>query len=73
MKIFAISKQFMERNKRILEEVAEIQLQMARENPKPYSPLIFPNRPNKTSTVIVFWVVAVSLSTLCWYLMQRGH
>jgi hypothetical protein len=63
--------QFLERNKRVLSEVVQIQMEMARKNPRP-GPNIFPHRTNSPSMVIIFWVILVLLATGCWVLIRRG-
>lgn len=63
--------QFIERSKRVVSEVAGVQMDLARENPKP-SPSLFPGRPNRTSIVIIFWVILVLLATGCWLLIRVG-
>ena len=63
--------QLLERKKHLVSEVIDVQMDLARENPKP-SPNVFPGRPNRTAIVIVFWVILVLVASGCWLLIRVG-
>jgi hypothetical protein len=56
---------FVNRQRRILAEVARIQLEMAQENPRA-APTLFPRGPYKISTVILFCVFAFFVAVAAW-------
>lgn len=61
---------FVSRHRRIMREVRQLQLEMAQENPR-IGPLIFPKRPYKISTVIMFWVFMFFVAAACWVFIKE--
>lgn len=51
-------------------EVAQIQAEMAKENPRP-APTVFPNRMNKPSTVIMFCALLILAAIASWLVIRN--
>ena len=62
---------FVSRYKRKWEEVRQVELEMAKEESQSCSYDIFPKRPYKISTVIMFWVLMFFVAVACWAFLKN--
>jgi hypothetical protein len=59
------------RCKRIREEVRQVELEMAKEESQDCSYDIFPKRPYKITTVVMFWVLMFFVAVACWAFLKN--
>jgi hypothetical protein len=67
--IKALWQRFTSRNRRIMSEVVLIQHEMAEQNPR-LAAKIFPNTTSRATTVLVFWVLLLSVGAILWLTLR---